>query len=76
MFRWVIFLIFVIILNIKKNCSNSFPVLFHCADGLYFDRELKTCNFPEYAECPLEVCPRTNDPDNIVFLPSDAHCDK
>lgn len=54
----------------------SFPVLFHCADGLYFDRELETCNFPEYAECPLEVCPRTNDPDNIVFLPSDAYCDK
>lgn len=66
--------------GVYENCffffAFSFPVLFHCADGLYFDRELLTCNFPEYAECPLEVCPRTNDPDNIVFLPSDAYCDK
>lgn len=48
----------------------------NCADGLYFDRELGQCNFPEYAECELEVCPPDNDPKNITIIPSDNYCDK
>jgi hypothetical protein len=57
-------------------CFAGFPILMSCADGLYFDRELGQCNFPEYAECDLEVCPPENDPENIIFLPSDNYCDK
>lgn len=57
-------------------CFAGFPILRHCAEGLYFDRELRTCNFPEYAECELEVCPPYNDHNNITFVPSDTYCDK
>lgn len=53
-----------------------FPIVLSCADGLYFDRELGQCNFPEYAECESEVCPPENDPKNITFIPSENYCDK
>lgn len=57
-------------------CFAGFPIPTRCADGLYFDRELLTCNFPEFAECKLEVCPRENDPKNVTFIASDVECDK
>lgn len=59
-----------------KNQFRRFPIVMNCADGLYFDRELGQCNFPEYAECEYEVCPPENDPKNITFIPSDVYCDK
>lgn len=62
--------------QLVKQIFRSFPILMSCADGLYFDRELSQCNFPEYAECELEVCPPENDPKNITFIPSDNYCDK
>lgn len=55
---------------------SRFPIPMHCPDGLYFDREYNTCNFPEFAECTLEVCPPENDPDNIVYIPSEVNCEK
>ncbi|KAJ6646170.1 Peritrophin-1 [Pseudolycoriella hygida] len=57
-------------------CFAGFPIIMQCADGLYFDRELGQCNFPEYAECDLEICPPENDPGDIIFLPSEQYCDK
>jgi len=57
-------------------CYAGVPILSSCAEGLYFDRELLKCNFPEYAECIHEVCPPTNDPTNITFIGSRVDCEK
>jgi len=57
-------------------CFAGFPIISRCAEGLYWDRELETCNFPEYSECKLDVCPPENDPKELIFLPSDKKCDK
>lgn len=57
-------------------CFAGFPILNHCADGLYFDRESLKCDMPEIAECKLEKCPLITDPYEIIFLPSDVDCEK
>jgi len=57
-------------------CFAGFPIISRCAEGLFWDRELGACNFPEYSECKLEVCPPETDPENLIFLPSDKLCDK
>lgn len=57
-------------------CFAGFPILSHCADGLYFDRESLMCDLPEIAECKLEKCPPDFNPLEIVFLPSDVDCEK
>jgi len=57
-------------------CFAGFPIISRCAEGLYWDRELGACNFPEYAECKLDVCPPAGDPVELIFLPSDKKCDK
>lgn len=57
-------------------CFAGFPILSHCADGLYFDREALQCNKPEKAECKLEKCPISSGAFEIKFLPSDVDCEK
>ncbi len=57
-------------------CFAGFPILSHCADGLYFDRETLKCDTPEIAECKLEKCPINTDVFELVFLPSDVDCEK
>lgn len=57
-------------------CFAGVPILSSCAEGLYFDREILKCNFPEYAECKHDICPPTNDPTNITFVASRVDCEK
>ncbi|KAG4068886.1 hypothetical protein HA402_005034 [Bradysia odoriphaga] len=57
-------------------CYAGFPILSHCADGLYFDRESLKCDKPEVAECKMEKCPINDGPFELIFLPSDVDCEK
>lgn len=53
-------------------CFDGYAILRDCAEGLHFDPVAGECNFPEIAGCQL--CPPTNDPNNIVILPSEVDC--
>jgi len=57
-------------------CFAGFPILQHCADGLYYDKDKMVCDKADSVECKLEKCPEDDEKDKIIFLPSDYHCER
>lgn len=45
-----------------------------CGTGLHFASWEGLCTFPERASCTREICPVTNDINNIVTFPSETNC--
>lgn len=47
-----------------------------CADGLLFDSDISLCALEENVQCERDLCPITNDIDNIVTYPSEVSCEQ
>lgn len=47
-----------------------------CAEGLLFDSSISLCSLEENVECTRDLCPITNDIDNIVTYPSEVSCEQ
>ncbi|XP_034659511.1 protein obstructor-E [Drosophila subobscura] len=57
-------------------CYYGRPVLRECHDGLQYNNATDRCDFPEYVDCVANNCSATAQPENIIYLPSKAKCDK
>ncbi|KAG4078252.1 hypothetical protein HA402_011324 [Bradysia odoriphaga] len=47
-----------------------------CAEGLLFDSAISLCALEENVKCERDLCPITNDIDNIVTYPSENDCEQ
>jgi len=47
-----------------------------CSEGLLFDSGISLCALEENVECTRDLCPITNDIDNIVTYPSENDCEQ
>lgn len=57
-------------------CFDGTPVIRQCSDGLQYNALTDRCDYPQYVDCVDNLCSRNNNPDDIVFIPSKARCDK
>ncbi len=47
-----------------------------CAPGLIFDSSISLCSLEENVSCERDLCPLTNDIDDIVTYPSENDCEQ
>lgn len=45
-----------------------------CAEGMHFDENMSRCDLADRLNCVRGLCPKENDPDNIVTHPSKNSC--
>lgn len=59
-------------------CFGGVAIERSCAPNFHYSEREEFCTWPDYAECTLEapLCPETNDPDNLVWIPSQADCER
>ncbi|EDW72614.1 uncharacterized protein Dwil_GK17094 [Drosophila willistoni] len=57
-------------------CYFGYPVLRECPDGLQYNNETDRCDFPQHVDCVANYCSNWDQPENIIYLPSKAHCNK
>lgn len=61
-------------------CVGGTRIKRNCAPGFHFSRKTRTCEVPENAGCEdfgkKLQCPKEDDLDNLVFLPSSESCSK
>ncbi|KAH8270061.1 hypothetical protein KR018_003463, partial [Drosophila ironensis] len=57
-------------------CFDGTPVLRECSDGLQYNSQIDRCDYPQYVDCVDNLCIRQNNPEDIVYIASKAHCDK
>lgn len=57
-------------------CFAGHRLIRNCSDGLHFDTNTNSCNFPHLAKCNRENCPSINDPYNIIFRPVKNNCEQ
>ena len=60
-------------------CFGGVRIVRDCAPGLHWSSKLQSCTRPEFSECKEEIqrdCPKTNDSDNLVFIPDFKDCSK
>uniref|UniRef100_A0A336KE59 CSON009202 protein n=1 Tax=Culicoides sonorensis TaxID=179676 RepID=A0A336KE59_CULSO len=64
-------------------CNGGVGTILNCPEGLHFNPQTLTCEYPEDVQCePQEEnevnelqCPPEDDPANLIFYPSQIRCD-
>uniref|UniRef100_A0A336LTC5 CSON015617 protein n=1 Tax=Culicoides sonorensis TaxID=179676 RepID=A0A336LTC5_CULSO len=64
-------------------CNGGVGTILNCPEGLHFNPQTLTCEYPEDVQCePQEEnevnelqCPPEDDPSNLIFYPSQIRCD-
>lgn len=57
-------------------CFAGTPLLKQCADDLQFNPVFKTCDYCQNVDCVANHCSIYDNPDNIVYVPSQSSCSK